>query len=70
MCLESRKTLSVQYFWLPFGSYDFLFYLFSSVHDYVGFGLMDASRMVDAALNWTTVPPKVKCSISGPFKNR
>ena len=44
--------------------------LFSLVNDYVGFGLMDASRMVDAALNWTTVPPKVNCTISGPLTNR
>ena len=49
-----------------------LLFAFSSisVNDYVGFGLMDASRMVDAALNWTTVPPKVNCTISGPLTNR
>ncbi|XP_044177630.1 proprotein convertase subtilisin/kexin type 4-like isoform X4 [Acropora millepora] len=32
-------------------------------NDYVGFGLMDARRMVDAAMNWTTVPLKVNCTI-------
>ncbi|KAL9963202.1 hypothetical protein ACROYT_G032380 [Oculina patagonica] len=33
------------------------------VSDRVGFGLMDAKKMVDLAVNWTTVPPKVNCTI-------
>ncbi|XP_068699733.1 furin-like isoform X2 [Montipora foliosa] len=32
-------------------------------NDYIGFGLMDARAMVDAALNWVTVPEKFNCSI-------
>ncbi|KAM7439360.1 Proprotein convertase subtilisin/kexin type 5 [Porites harrisoni] len=40
-----------------------------SVNDYVGFGFMDATKMVDAALNWTTVPTKVNCTIPDPRGN-
>ena len=36
---------------------------FDLVNDYVGFGLMDASKMVEVAVNWSTVPPKVTCTI-------
>ena len=36
---------------------------FVIVNDYVGFGFMDASKMIDAAIRWTRVPPKVNCSI-------
>ena len=42
----------------------FHFTCFVAVNDYVGFGLMDASRMVEIASNWTTVPEKVTCTIS------
>ena len=35
-----------------------------AVNDYVGFGLMDASKMVELASNWTTVPEKVACNIT------
>ena len=31
---------------------------------------MDATKMVDAALNWTTVPTKVNCTIPDPRGNR
>ena len=41
----------------------FHFICFDAVNDYVGFGLMDASRMVEFASNWTTVPEKVTCTI-------
>jgi len=34
-----------------------------AVNDYVGFGLMDASWMVEFASKWTTVPEKVTCTI-------
>ena len=34
-----------------------------TVSDRVGFGLMDAKKMVDFAVNWTTVPPKVNCTV-------
>ncbi|KAJ7336048.1 Proprotein convertase subtilisin/kexin type 6 [Desmophyllum pertusum] len=40
------------------------------VNDYVGFGLMDASKMVDLAVNWTKVPSNVTCTIRGPRLNR
>ncbi|XP_068681768.1 proprotein convertase subtilisin/kexin type 4-like isoform X3 [Montipora foliosa] len=39
-------------------------------NDYVGFGVMDATKMIDFATNWTTVPPKVRCAIQGPRLNR
>ena len=35
----------------------------NTVSDRVGFGLMDVKKMVDLAVNWTTVPPKVNCTI-------
>ncbi|XP_044184496.1 proprotein convertase subtilisin/kexin type 6-like isoform X1 [Acropora millepora] len=38
-------------------------------NDYVGFGLMDARGMVDAALKWTTAPLKVNCTILRPGVN-
>ena len=41
-----------------------------AVNDYVGFGLMDASRMVEFASSWTTVPEKVNCSIPGNSANK
>ena len=31
---------------------------------------MDATKMVDAALKWTTVPAKVNCTIPDPRGNR
>ena len=34
-----------------------------TVNDYVGFGLMDASKMVSLAANWSTVPDKSNCTI-------
>lgn len=40
------------------------------VNDYVGFGLMDASKMVDAAIKWKTVPRKVNCTIRRHGINR
>ncbi|CAH3144214.1 unnamed protein product [Porites evermanni] len=40
-----------------------------SVNDYVGFGFMDATKMVDAALKWTTVPANVNCTIPDPRGN-
>ena len=36
---------------------------FLTVNDYIGFGLIDAGAMVDAAHNWVTVPEKFSCSI-------
>lgn len=39
-------------------------------NDYVGFGVMDARKMVDFATNWTRVPPKTRCAIQGPRFNR
>ena len=41
-----------------------------TVNDYVGFGLMDASKMVDAALKWKRVPNVTVCTIPGPRVNR
>jgi furin len=41
------------------------------VSHHFGYGLMDASAMVDVALNWTNVPPQRKCEITyygGPHK--
>lgn len=40
------------------------------MNDYVGFGLMDASKMVDVALKWKKVSNAVVCSIPGPRVNR
>ena len=34
-----------------------------TVNDYVGFGLMDASKMVSLAAYWSTVPDKSSCTI-------
>lgn len=47
-----------------------LLLFYGIVNDYVGFGLMDASRMVDAAMNWTTVPLKVNCTVPRLNVNR
>ena len=47
-----------------------LLLFYGVVNDYVGFGLMDARGMVDAAINWTTVPLKVNCTIPRPGVNR
>jgi len=38
--------------------------------NYVGFGLMDAYRLVSLAKNWTTVPPQLNCTISHGQINR
>lgn len=35
-----------------------------------GYGLMNATKMVNYALRWTTVPPQHKCVIDGPMKNK
>lgn len=40
------------------------------VSKFYGFGLMDASRMVSLAKNWTKVPPQDKCEIEGNEKNK
>lgn len=45
-------------------------FFFDPVNDYVGFGLMDAKKMVDLAMNWTTVPTKVNCTIPRDGVNR
>ena len=38
-----------------------------AVSHHFGFGLMDASAMVDLALNWTNVPQQHMCQMySGP----
>ena len=42
----------------------------NTVSDRVGFGLMDAKKMVDLAVNWTTVPPKVICRVPRYGVNR
>ena len=47
-----------------------LLLFYGVVNDYVGFGLMDARGMVDAALKWTTAPLKVNCTILRPGVNR
>ena len=36
----------------------------------VGFGLMDAHRLVSLAVNWTTVAPQLNCTISRLHINR
>ena len=41
-----------------------------AVNDYVGFGLMDASRMASLAANWSTVPQKSICSVERIGVNR
>lgn len=41
-----------------------------SFSTYYGFGLMDVSRMVSLAKNWTTVNPQVKCEINGTDRNK
>jgi len=46
------------------------FIFVDTVSDRAGFGLMDAKAMVDWAVNWTTVPPKVNCTVSLNGKNR
>ena len=46
------------------------FFRLNPVNDRVGFGLMDAKKMVDLALNWTTVPPKVTCTVPRYGVNR
>lgn len=40
------------------------------VNDYVGFGLMDASRMASLAANWSTVPNKSICTVERIGVNR
>lgn len=40
------------------------------VNDYVGFGLMDAKRMVDVAVKWKRVPSIVTCTIPRRSVNR
>lgn len=42
--------------------------LYFSTH--YGFGLMDVSKMVSLAKNWTTVPPLQKCEFEGTEKNK
>ena len=41
-----------------------------AVNDYVGFGLMDASKMTSLAANWSTVPKKSICSVERIGVNR
>ena len=41
-----------------------------AVNDYVGFGLMDASKMASLAANWSTVPKKSICSVERIGVNR
>ena len=41
-----------------------------AVNDYVGFGLMDASRMASLAANWSTVPNKSICTVERIGVNR
>ena len=59
--LGARISMNILYFLLvPYLSY----YVDSvAVNDYVGFGLMDASKMVSLAANWSTVPEKLNCTI-------
>lgn len=38
--------------------------------NYVGFGLMDAHRLVSLSKNWTSVPSQIKCIVSHPQTNR
>ena len=38
-------------------------FYFNVVNDYVGFGLMDASKMIALASNWETVPNVTTCTI-------
>ena len=52
----------VSCFYVPLFVFKRLFFV-DTVNDRVGFGLMDAKKMVDLAVNWTTVPPKVNCTI-------
>jgi len=40
-----------------------VYFFVDTVSDRVGFGLMDVKKMVDLAVNWTTVPPKVNCTV-------
>ena len=46
------------------------YFFVETVNDRVGFGLMDAKKMVDLAINWTTVPPKVICTVPRYGVNR
>ncbi|KAM7438593.1 hypothetical protein ABFA07_011908 [Porites harrisoni] len=41
-----------------------------TVSNYVGFGLMDAYRLVSYARSWATVPPQLMCAISNTQINR
>ena len=43
---------------------------FDAVNDYVGFGLMDAKKMVDLAVKWKRVPTNVTCTIPRRGVNR
>ena len=52
----------VSCFFVPLFVFKVLFFV-DTVNDRVGFGLMDAKKMVDFAVNWTTVPPKVNCTV-------
>lgn len=40
------------------------------VSHHFGFGMMDASRMVDFAANWTNLPEQNICEVSSPDRNR
>lgn len=44
--------------------------LLFAVSNYVGFGLMDAYRLVSYARSWATVPPQLMCTISNTQINR
>ena len=59
----------VSCFYVPLLAFKILF-LVDTVNDRVGFGLMDAKKMVDLAINWTTVPPKVICTVPHYGVNR
>lgn len=50
-----------------FGQRSILFFVASN---FVGFGLMDAYRIVSFAKNWTKVPPQLNYTTSSHQKNR
>ena len=62
LCID-RPTV---YFTKLYFMFDYCF----TVSHHFGFGLMDASAMVDKAMNWTNVPEQHKCEIKALMTTR
>ena len=38
-------------------------FLFVIVHEALGFGIMDAEKLVEKARSWKSVPPQISCTV-------